>query len=80
MAVNLKTTQLNSTKNLQPHHGFLAQRFTMAGSEALFQVADPLHSKLNMQYICWYNMVDNSNEGKAASTKLKLSDRTRIKI
>ena len=33
----------------------------MAGSEALFQVADPLHSKLNMQYICWYNMVDKKN-------------------
>ena len=40
-----------------PHHGFLAQRFTMAGSEPLFQEADPLHSKLNVEYECWYKMV-----------------------
>ena len=47
------------TKDLAkvPHHGFLAQRFTMAGSEPLFQEADPLLSKLNIEYECWYKMV-----------------------
>ena len=46
------TLQLNSTKELAkvPYHGFLAQRFTMAGSEPLIQEADPLHSKLDMEY------------------------------
>ena len=29
----------------------------LAGSKPLLQEADPLHSKLNMEYQCWYQMV-----------------------
>ena len=37
----------------------LAQRFTIAGSELLFQEADPLYSKLNVG-IRWSNKKNNS--------------------
>ena len=34
-----------------------SKRFTTAGSEPLLQEADPLHSKLDMEYEYWYKMV-----------------------
>ena len=51
------------------------KRFTMAGSEPLFQEADPLHLKLNLKYKCWNkiplirNSTWSTNVGIRCSTK-----------